>query len=200
MSEEQLQGWVDLIDEMHEAYTASPLGAKEPLNKREFYVKIVGILTDHAADQKKLFGLFEKLKKSMECEVHGERVLKMVAPDEVLRITIELSSQAVEAAGGITAWDALSDEEKTQRNIELTADVIQHFGQQDFEKLTPEQRAEVDFCIWCGCAMHKDLNAHKGAMAKAAMYWDEKGKTPPIFLPNKDNEAASRLGNDAEQS
>ncbi|KAJ3710834.1 hypothetical protein C8R42DRAFT_596536 [Lentinula raphanica] len=202
-SEEQLEGWVELIDEMHEAYMGSPLGEKEPLDKREFYVKVVGMLTDHAADQKKLFSLFETLKKSMEREVRGERALKMVAPDEVLQITIDLSTQAVEAAGGIVAWDALSDNERTRRNVELTADVIRHFGQQDFEKLTPEQKAEVDFCIWCGCAMHKDLNAHKGEQKprlQAATYWDEKGKTPPIYLPNKDNEAASRLGNDTERA
>lgn len=39
----------------------------------------------------------------------------------------------------------------------------------------------------------------KGGIAKATTYWELNSKTPPCSLPNKDNEAAARLGNDAEK-
>ncbi|KAF9067358.1 hypothetical protein BDP27DRAFT_1422911 [Rhodocollybia butyracea] len=126
----------------------------------------------------------------------------MVAPDNIVDIALELTKKAIEVTGGPAAWDALSPDERMQRNIELTTDVIHHFGQQDSDKLSREQKAKVDFCVWCGCAMHKDLNAHKGrsGMAKTAMYWDQKNKTAPIYLPNKDNKAAARLCNDAKKA
>ncbi|KAJ3860301.1 hypothetical protein EV359DRAFT_85470 [Lentinula novae-zelandiae] len=199
-SEEQLEGWVCTIDGLYVTYTASPAGQKQPLDKREFYLKVMGMLTDHAADQKKLFALFRELKKRTEREIRGERAIKMIAPDEVLCIALEHSAAAVEAASGLSAWDALSDADHAVRSSEITKAVILQIGEDNFNKLTPGQQAEVDFCVWCGCAMHKDLNAHKGGIAKAITYWEVNHKMPPCSLPNKDNEAAACLGNDVEKA
>ncbi|KAF9064799.1 hypothetical protein BDP27DRAFT_1366920 [Rhodocollybia butyracea] len=147
-SEEQLQGWVDTIDGMHNTYAASPTGQKNPLDKCNFYLKVIRMLTDHAADQKKLFALFWALKEKMEHEVWGEQALKGIAPDDVVRIALDYSTAAVQAAGGAIAWDALPDKDQAAHNAEVTIAIITHFGQEDFDKLTSEQKAEVDFCIW----------------------------------------------------
>jgi hypothetical protein len=38
-------------------------------------VKITGMMTDHAADQKKLRALFLAMKQCMDCEIGGEHAL-----------------------------------------------------------------------------------------------------------------------------
>ncbi|KAJ3852282.1 hypothetical protein EV368DRAFT_65047 [Lentinula lateritia] len=93
------------------------------------------------------------------------------------------------AASSLSAWDALSDADRAVCSSEITKAVILQIGKVNFNKLTPGQQAKVDFCVWCGCAMHKDLNAHKGRTAKAITYWEVNHKMPPCSLPNKDNEA-----------
>ncbi|KAH7881588.1 uncharacterized protein C8R40DRAFT_1031508 [Lentinula edodes] len=196
-SEEQLEGWVRTIDGLYVTYMASPVGQKR---QTRILLKVMGMLTDHAADQKKLFALFRELKKRTEREIRGEQAIKMITPDEVLCIALEHSAAAVEAASGLSAWDALSDADCAVRSSEITKAVILQIGEDDFNKLTPGQQAEVDFCVWCGCTMHKDLNAHKGGIAKAITYWEVNHKMPPCSLPNKDNEAAACLGNNVEKA
>lgn len=68
-SEEQMAGWLRLIKEMYAAYNASPMGGAYPEDFRTFFVKITGLMTDHAAYQKKLRALFLELKKRMDREI-----------------------------------------------------------------------------------------------------------------------------------
>ncbi|KAJ3819465.1 hypothetical protein F5880DRAFT_1616443 [Lentinula raphanica] len=196
-SEEQLNGWTATVHEMYQSYQATPQGQQTPLTVHDFYKKVLGMITDHAADQKKLANLFTELKKSMEREERGERAIKNVAPEILIQTITEFNIAKITAVGGPSTWDALSSEEKERRNEETYRSVLRHYGEQDFQKLTPEQQAEADFFIWCGCCMHKDLNAHKGATARMAEYWEESGKTPPLILMNKDNAAAAEIGNAA---
>ncbi|KAJ7761749.1 hypothetical protein B0H16DRAFT_1688378 [Mycena metata] len=71
-SEEQMAGWLKLIQEMYEAYNESPIGREHPEDFRTFFIKITGMMTDHAADQKKLRGMFKELKKRLDRELRGE--------------------------------------------------------------------------------------------------------------------------------
>ncbi|KAJ3726828.1 hypothetical protein C8R42DRAFT_574155 [Lentinula raphanica] len=197
-SEEQLNGWTAMVHKMYQSYQATPQGQQNPLTEHDFYKKVLGMITDHAADQKKLANLFTELKKSMEQEEHGERAIKNVAPEILIQTITEFNIAKITAVGGPSTWDALSSEEKEHRNEETYRSVLRHYGEQDFQKLTPEQQAEADFFIWCGCCMHKDLNAHKGVTARMAEYWEESGKTsPPLILMNKDNAAAAEIVNAA---
>lgn len=65
-SEEQLKGWEEIINELYTHYNASPLGWRKPMDYREFWTKVVGMITDHANDQKKLKGLFKNLRAMMD--------------------------------------------------------------------------------------------------------------------------------------
>ncbi|KAE9401764.1 hypothetical protein BT96DRAFT_991765 [Gymnopus androsaceus JB14] len=194
-SEEQLDGWVKLIRELYGAYNASPEGKWNPLTEYEFYKKVLGMVTDHAADQKKLAALFVELKQLMEHEERGERAIKSIAPEKMLRVVAELGAKKIIAVGGPAAWDALPEAERIRLNNKTYQEVLRHFGEEEFKKLSPEQQSEIEFFIWCGCCMHKDLNAHKGACAQMAQYWEENKKTPPMLLMNKDNAAAVEDGN-----
>ncbi|KAJ6501136.1 hypothetical protein C8R47DRAFT_258630 [Mycena vitilis] len=55
--------------------SAWSLGRAHPEDFRTFFIKITALMTDHAADQRKLRALFEALKKRMDREVRGENVL-----------------------------------------------------------------------------------------------------------------------------
>ncbi|KAJ3756107.1 hypothetical protein EV360DRAFT_72281 [Lentinula raphanica] len=185
-SEEQLNGWTTMVHEMYQSYQATPQGQSNSLTEHDFYKKVLSMITDHAADQKKLAALFVELKKSMDREERGERAIKNLAPEALIQTITEYNIAKIRAAGGPTAWDALPNEEKACQN-----------EKQDFQSLSSEQQAEADFFIWCGCCMHKDLNAHKGATARMAEYWEENNKVPPMILMNKDNDAAAEIGNAA---
>ncbi|KAJ7703412.1 hypothetical protein B0H16DRAFT_1347152 [Mycena metata] len=196
-SEEQMAGWMALIKEMYTAYNASPLGRQHPEDFRTFYIKITGMMTDHAADQKKLRALFLEMKKRMDLEIRGERALLCLSAPKLLDVIYEITDAKIQAVGGMAAWDALTAEERTRRNSALHAELTQKFGQAEFEKLTPEERAEALFFHCGGCFMHKDLNAHRGGVVRMIAAWLKNGFSQPIILMNKDNAAAASSGSSA---
>ncbi|KAJ7432104.1 hypothetical protein B0H11DRAFT_1890622 [Mycena galericulata] len=196
-SEAQLQGWHDLITEMHKLYNESPRGKAEPADWREFFTKVVGMITDHAADQKKLAFLFQVLKQQTDRELRGERALLLLSPPQLLILICELNAEKIADAGGQEGWDSLPVDEQDRRNAALHGDLCRRYGQDLFDKLSPEQKREVDFFVWVGCCMHKDLNAHRGGNTRMMLYWEKNGLPGPIFLFNKDNDAAVQSGSAA---
>ncbi|KAJ6540776.1 hypothetical protein B0H19DRAFT_959217, partial [Mycena capillaripes] len=194
-SESQLQGWQALVHEMYTLYNASPRGQANPVDEREFYAKIAGMITDHAADQNKLAFLFQALKMQMDREIRGERALLLLSPPELLKLISELNEEKIANAGGQAGWDSLPVEEQDRCNAALHGLLCQRYGQQLFDALSPEQKREVDLFVWAGFCMHKDLNAYKGlGNARMMLYWESHGLPGPIFLFNKDNDAAVQTG------
>jgi hypothetical protein len=41
---------------------------------------------------------------------------------------------------------------------------VRTIGQEEFDKLTPEEQQDIDLFIWGGCRMHKNLNVFKGTV------------------------------------
>ncbi|KAJ7908522.1 hypothetical protein B0H13DRAFT_1617392 [Mycena leptocephala] len=199
-SEEQLRGWQALIEEMYEVYNASPLGQRNPQDLRTFFVKITGMMTDHANDQKKLRDLFEQLKQRMERELRGERALLRLSSPELLTAIHKLTEEKIMAAGGIAAWDALPAEDRVARSNNLHAELCQKFGQAEFDALPQDVKDSVDFWLGGGCCMHKDLNAHKGGVDSMASSWIKNGFIQPVLLMNKDNDAAAGSGSTAAKA
>ncbi|KAJ7192551.1 hypothetical protein GGX14DRAFT_379991, partial [Mycena pura] len=194
-SEEQMAGWLKLIEEMYTAYNDSPLGRAYPEDFRTFFIKITGMMTDHTADQKKLRALFHQMKKRMDREMRGERALLCQIVPRLLDVIYEITDTKIQAAGGMAAWDALAAEERDRRNSTLYADrLCQKFGQAEFDKLSKGERDEADFFHCGGCFMHKDLNAHKGGVESMMAAWLKHGFKQPILLMNKDNAAAANSG------
>ncbi|THU80098.1 hypothetical protein K435DRAFT_768328 [Dendrothele bispora CBS 962.96] len=200
-SEEQLRTWQEFIDRIYDTYNSSPTGQKHSIGKEEFYQKVQGTLTDHAADQKKLASLFEKLKRSVERETRGRHAINTsVTAEEVLGYISAKNEEKIRSMGGIAGWEALSEAEKLKRNEQTYQEILIHFGELDFEKLPDKEKANVDFYVSRFCCMHKDLNAHKGGTERMAQYWVEKNKEPPILLMNKDNDMAAALGTSAAKT
>ncbi|KAF8233804.1 hypothetical protein L208DRAFT_1265063, partial [Tricholoma matsutake] len=57
-------------------------------------------------------------------------------------------------------------------------------GEKAWESLTAEEQPEVQFFIWSGCCMHKEMNSVKGGAQVMAEYWKVAGLVGPIKLMN----------------
>lgn len=60
-----------------------------------------------------------------------------------------------------------------------------------YQQLPPEEKEDVDFWVYTGCVMHKDLNAAKGGAERMAKSWEKKNRVPPVSLLSKAQETAA---------
>ncbi|KAJ7758800.1 hypothetical protein DFH07DRAFT_940215 [Mycena maculata] len=158
-SETQLQGWKDTRDEIYEAYNASSFGLAAPAEPLEFSAKMRSMYTDHAPDQKKLFSLAEDWREEDDRELRGRRAMLEALPADLLDIMCEENDKKFAAAGGMDAWERLSAWEKDKGDAAACRAICMRYGERAWAELTPEQMADVRFCMWGGCAMHKEMNS-----------------------------------------
>ncbi|KAJ7023037.1 hypothetical protein C8F04DRAFT_1271864 [Mycena alexandri] len=193
MSETQLEGWEELIETAYRIYKTSPR-CQTADNARDFWLKVTGWHSDHAEDQKKLFRLIAAMKTRLERERRGERTIAEMAPAQWADILFKVSQAGVAAAGGITAWEQLDDAERLYRHDEAFTEFVRELGQEQFDKLTPEEKQSFDLFIWGGCCMHKNMNVFKGGVLGMQQWWVENGHPGPLKMFNRDNAAAATLG------
>ena len=80
----------------------------------------------------------------------------------------------------------------------MMSTVVLKLGCEVYSQLEPEERHQVDFFIWMGCAMHKDLNCVKGENAEIMSWWGKNGVPGPILLANKNNAAVLEQAEDED--
>lgn len=153
--------------------------------------------TDHAEDQKKLVRLIGCLKELCERETRGEKVLLSKSVNESLPLLLTMRNKVIQEAGGSEVWNGLSEVEQSKLNERVYRELCIQLGHEDFGRLSSTEKEVIDFFVWAGCCMHKDLNAVKGGATQMAKYWAETGLTGPMKLMNKDNAAASTMGSSA---
>ncbi|KAI5833286.1 hypothetical protein K523DRAFT_413413 [Schizophyllum commune Tattone D] len=200
-SETQLNGWTDLVEDIYdigrELFGYGSDGARE---WREFWNKLTGMMSDHAEDQKKLFRLLKAFKERIEREKRGERwVHETLGANGLLVCLTSISQGLVQDAGGIAAWEALTADVRSARYADARRHFFHEVGEAAFDVLPAEAKVDVDFMIWAGCCMHKDMNAFKGFCTGMEGWWKENGKDGPMKLYNRDNAATIRTssGTDA---
>jgi hypothetical protein len=198
-SETQLAGWKTLISEVFDVYNSSPLAGTAKATLVDFAAKIKGVSTDHAEDQKKLVRLIRDWKMKCDREARGETVLLSSPTAAHLQFLYEECNRKIDEAGGLTAWEALSREEKELRGKDTYQRICMRLGEEAFSKLSEEERQEAGFLVWAGCCMHKDLNSVKGGNAVMMEFWLANKLQPPIKLYNRDNEVAAMSGSSSAQ-
>lgn len=132
----------------------------------------MGMMSDHAEDQKKLFRLLRDFKQRCERELRGERWVHKHFGEN-----------------GLLASMTVIEDERTKRYEEGRSAYFHKIGEADFDKLPAEAKVDVDFMLWAGCCMHKEMNAFKGFCTGMEGWWKAKGKDGPIKLYNRDNHA-----------
>jgi hypothetical protein len=197
-SEEQLDGWVRVIEYVLGIFNSSPRGrAMGKIEIREFFKLLKGMHTDHAEDQKKLVHLIQALKEAYERESRGETELLSMDVVQLLPILLEVGQRMVEHAGGPDAWDSLSKEDQEARHQESYRELCREVGSKQFESLSSEEKRSVDLFLWAGCCMHKELNSVKGGNVRMIAWWGDNHIQGPIKLMNRDNAAAASAGGTA---
>ncbi|KAJ7251477.1 hypothetical protein B0H12DRAFT_1185276 [Mycena haematopus] len=191
-AEEQLASWQSIVKTgLVDTYNTSPLGQDNPIDEDEFVTFIKGVGSDHAADQK-------KWKRFMDGWVtHSHKVMlgkKYLSTHELQSYLPEITRRhaaKIQAVGGIDAWNALSDEQKTKEDSEVCRELFLHFGETEWKDLSPEERLEKETLVWCGCCMHKEMNSVKGGVQAMKLFWESIGGPAPVKLMNKANDAAA---------
>ncbi|KAJ7189687.1 hypothetical protein GGX14DRAFT_382964, partial [Mycena pura] len=187
-SETQRDGWIDTIKQLWEM--GHEAGILDSDDAREFWTLVTGFHSDHAADQKKLFGLLEEYKTLCERGLRGEKTVRGMLSPALESFLFKVTHEAMRVAGGSAKWDALSASEKQASIDKSRKQIVRDLGEDEFRKLSPEEQADVDLFLWAGCCMHKELNAFKGGVFGMAQFWAQRGLEAPMKLYNRDNAAA----------
>jgi hypothetical protein len=198
-SAEQLLGWKHKFNEAHSLWLRSPMGSRSPVTILESVMRMCGMLTDHAADQKKLARNIEEWRCECDLELRGERALLLMSLVESVAIVREENDQMFAIAGGIEVWNSLPDNAKDEVNAAIYKKVCIRLGVAEFEKLTLQEKQDAELFIWAGCCMHKELNSVKGGNVWMKKIWDVEGRQGPMKLLNRDNAAFAEKGSEERE-
>ncbi|THV05863.1 hypothetical protein K435DRAFT_744526 [Dendrothele bispora CBS 962.96] len=190
-SKTQLDGWIELIEECYHLAYESGLCSED--DARKFWNLVTGFHSDHAEDQKKLFRLLKEWKVRCERELRGEGVVKRMTDLEYVVLIFKCTEEAIRQSGGPIAWDTMSPEARAIRIQAMRTQLVRDIGQADFEKLSDEKKRDVDFLLWAGCCMHKEMNAFKGRCVGMEEFWSKNGLEGPKKMYNRDNAATVQL-------
>jgi len=100
---------------------------------------------------------------SDKCAEEWEQVLK------------EKGKELMEEIGGSECYLALPIDEQIQFAKRLVCKAQICLGERAYQRLLPEEKEKVDYWVWSGCAMHKDLNAMKGGVGGMSSWWAKFG-------------------------
>ncbi|KAG8736414.1 hypothetical protein FRC10_009332, partial [Ceratobasidium sp. 414] len=192
-TQSQLTGWIFVIDSCFGLLARSPSGQASAGSSNVFASKLRGMLSDHASDQKLLYEILTKWKQNCDRKTRGTLALQEMSRDDQLQA---LSKQLEEAYEHIGSQEAPTlDQQRTLiHNAWLALALL--IGETEFQKLTKEEKLDVDFIAWTGCCMHKELNAVKGSAAAMGAAWGKLCWNPPIPLQNKYEQKESSAGDE----
>ncbi|KAG1722699.1 hypothetical protein EDB19DRAFT_1834886 [Suillus lakei] len=173
-SKTQLQGWKHRANEMYSTYN-DVMGGHNAADIWDFAPKVKGMLTDHAEDQKKL-------------------ALTCLPLADVIHLLSEMMENVIETVGGYQRWDLLSPDKRQLHSSKAIRQLCMTFGEKEFASLSSAEKEAMDFFVWAGCCMHKELNAAKGGNTRMRAWWEQNGVDGPVLLMNKDNAAAASAG------
>jgi hypothetical protein len=66
----------------------------------------------------------------------------------------------------------------------VLTEFVHRTGQEEFDKLSDQEKQDIDLLIWGGCCMHKDPNVFEGAFLSMQRWWADNGLPGPVKLYN----------------
>jgi hypothetical protein len=121
----QLAGWKQIMRcALLDTYNASPLGQADPIDLDEFITWLTSLGTDHANDQLLLAKLKREWKITVQKIMLGKKYLASTDLQTYLPLIQLFNDAKIEAAGGLDSWNALPEEEKTRRDIDVSSRYI----------------------------------------------------------------------------
>lgn len=181
-AQQQFAGWLNTHENCCLTLSKSPLGQEYKISGQIIPPKLRGILTDHAADQKRLVELMIEWKKKCNREARAVATLGKMTTEQQLSL---LSDYLDEAAGCVGGWKSLPAEKQSAMMHDAWFALAFKIGDSEHQKLSSDVQFDTDFVAWAGCCMHKELNALKGGVAQMSKTWKLLGLTAPMELKNK---------------
>lgn len=184
-----MAGWKRHVKANAQVFNNSPLAARlqKKFTFRLFLHILKGMNRDHASTEKSTGCGVADLKHEDGLNELRENVLGAMSLSELVLYLQAWNAKKIADAGGISAWEALSPTEQSERDKALMAEVVAALGQEEYDALTPEEKHRIDLFIWAGCCMHKDQNSFLGGSKEMACKWEQMKTTPPMLLANKAN-------------
>ncbi|KAJ6593489.1 hypothetical protein B0H19DRAFT_1090568 [Mycena capillaripes] len=202
-AEAQLANIKHQISSISNLYKRSPLHQRSARNFEvsDFLRVLKTMQGDHAADAKKHARLAEEWKHESARIVLGYDEFQRMEPQEILNILREIGAKNLEEVGGTEAWSILSDEEKDVLSKSSMDALAYRIGDDAFNKLSPEEKREIELFFWVGCSMHKELNCCVGFVKGMDDYYDALPEADrPVLLANRDNDATIQLAEESGKS
>ncbi|KZV78166.1 hypothetical protein EXIGLDRAFT_690350 [Exidia glandulosa HHB12029] len=190
-SETQTAEWKSFFTRLKEIWNRCPLGTHAPMAMHHFTRLIRGMNSDHAADQHRTARLILEWCKTTDREARGDEILVSLPPTEMLAVLCENLPRHIDRIGGAAVYQLMSPEERQAVYEEMYRELSFKLGQEAFEQLPASVKRAVDLFVWCGCCMHKDLNATKGGNVSLMAFWATAGIPGPAKLMNKEQTAAA---------
>jgi hypothetical protein len=186
-TESSVNGWKANLKEIEELFNRSPLARRlcQQFTVRDFLKKLRGMSGDHANNEKATAEKIRGWKMEETKRDLGEDKLKEKSVADLILYLASWNLLKITRAGGHAAWEALTTQERAERDSQLMDEIILDLGQEEFDTLSPEERHDISSFIWAGCCMHKDQNSFKGGNAEMMAEWRKLGVEGPILLANK---------------
>ncbi|KAJ1309800.1 hypothetical protein OPQ81_006565 [Rhizoctonia solani] len=181
-AQKQLEGWISAINRCCDVWNHSPQELNQRINSHMVAPKLRGVLTDHAADQKRFYELLREWKQRCDREARAVELLKTMTVEEQL---CTLTDYLDNAATNVSNWRLLPSDQQAALMHDAWFALAIKTGEAEFQKLSQDAQFDVDFLAWAGCCMHKELNAVKGGVTKMALAWEANGLKRPMPLYNK---------------
>jgi len=108
-SEESIKDWNLVLDLIVNLYNYSPLGKQHGslLCTVDIFAKLVGMMTDHRAKEKKDVCMLQELKKSAVLQQLGEQKILDSGNQELVLKCYTKYHEVISKLGGTGAWNAL---------------------------------------------------------------------------------------------
>src|SRR5260370_21302484 len=118
----------------------------------------------------------------------ADEAIDKLSEEEMMHLFANELQRCYNVTGGREAWLELEEAEQAKILADAHETSRSSLGSATFDRLCPEDQKYICLCIWSGCAAHKIMNLFKSGCKKMDEMWGLSRLTPPILLPNKDND------------
>ncbi|TEB17434.1 hypothetical protein FA13DRAFT_1650221 [Coprinellus micaceus] len=194
-SETQLQGIKTVSGSYYALYNMCTLGIDNPVDYDTFAALMDGLGSDHAEDMKKLARLLEVWKVDSKKILRGKAIWSEGADAEGIALLAKAGREAIDALGGLEAFNGMSREEQEKIDEETVRTVWKSIGGKAWDEMTMEERETAGRFVYAGCCMHKELNSVKGGDKALRAYWATVPEAErPVKLMNSGLTVAAKAG------
>jgi len=152
-SEESIKDWNLVLDSIVDLYNHSPLGKQHGsiLHTVNIFAKLVGMMTDHCAKEKKDVHMLEELKIAAIKQQLGEQKILDSDNQELVPKFYAKYCEVISKSGGTHAWNALPLETQWAQLAKMSEDLVIDLGKNTYEMMSNKEKQYLAYFVWAGC-------------------------------------------------